>query len=254
VRFAQYIYGVLYLTTLVLSCAIYGAAGNVPNWIVLLLPLSKRLHSIFVLRLFNDCWAVVAVQCAIILFQYGLYDTGMMFFRCGLCFAMLLTLIQTFQYSAALSVKMSILLYLPGLLVVVFLRQGMRATLDKLVILLVTQTMFAIPFLREDPLAYLRSAFDLGRVFLYKWTVNWRLFSEEVFLSKRFAIALLLGHLSVLVAFGLFRWCERDGGVYRVLLRGFRRPMRPASLGLVTADCECPHLGVMIPHIDVLCL
>ena len=81
VRFAQYIYGILYLTTLVLSCAIYGAAGNVPNWIVLLLPLSKRLHSIFVLRLFNDCWAVVAVQCAIILFQYGLYDTGMMFFR-----------------------------------------------------------------------------------------------------------------------------------------------------------------------------
>jgi len=149
------------------------------------------------------------------------------------------TPIQTFQYSAALSVKMSILLYLPGLLVIVFLRQGMRATIDKLVILLVTQTLFAIPFLREDPLAYVRSSFDLGRIFLYKWTVNWRLFSEEVFLSKRLAIALLLGHLSVLVAFGLFRWCERDGGVYRVLLRGFRRPMQPASLGFVTADCEC---------------
>jgi len=38
------------------------------------------------------------------------------------------------------------------------------------------------------------------------------------------------------VAFGLFRWCEHDGGVYRALLRGFQRPMRPASLGLVTAD------------------
>jgi hypothetical protein len=87
-RLAQYIYGLLYLATLTLSCAIYNAAGGVPNWIVLLLPLSKRLHSIYVLRLFNDCWAVVAVQCAILLFQYGLYDTGMLFFRCGLlhCF------------------------------------------------------------------------------------------------------------------------------------------------------------------------
>jgi alpha-1,3-mannosyltransferase len=239
VRLAQYIYGVLYLTTQLLSCAIYGAAGNVPNWIVLLLPLSKRLHSIFVLRLFNDCWAVVAVQCAILLFQYGLYDTGMIFFRCELilqCF----NRISDIYCSAALSVKMSILLYLPGLLVVVFLRQGMRATLDKLVVLLVTQTMFAIPFLREDTVAYLRSAFDFGRVFFYKWTVNWRLFSEEIFLSKRFAIALLIGHLSVLVAFGLFKWCEGNGGVYHVLLRGFRRPTRPASLGLVSADCKYP--------------
>jgi alpha-1,3-mannosyltransferase len=137
---------------------------------------------------------------------------------------------------------MSILLYLPGLLVILFLRQGIRSTFDKLLILLVSQTVFAIPFLREDPAAYMRSAFDLGRVFLYKWTVNWRLFSEEIFLSKRFAIALLIGHLSVLVAFGLFRWCEGDGGAYRVLLRGFRRPTRPASLGIVTADCECPAL------------
>lgn len=145
---------------------------------------------------------------------------------------------------------MSILLYLPGLLVILFLRQGMRAALDKLVILLVTQTMFAIPFLREDPVAYLRSAFDLGRVFLYKWTVNWRLFSEEIFLSKQLAIALLMGHLSVLGAFGLFKWCERDGGVYHVLSRGFRQPMRPASLGTVTADCECSCLGFMIPPTD----
>jgi alpha-1,3-mannosyltransferase len=65
------------------------------------------------------------------------------------------------------------------------------------------------------------------------------MFSEEIFLSKRLAIVLLVGHFSVLVAFGLFRWCERDGGVYQVLLRGFRRPNRPASLGFVTADCEC---------------
>lgn len=81
VRLAQYIYGVLYLTTLLLSCTIYRTAGSIPNWTVLLLPLSKRLHSIFVLRLFNDCWAIAAAQLAILLFQKGFYDSGMMIFR-----------------------------------------------------------------------------------------------------------------------------------------------------------------------------
>jgi len=78
---AQAIYGVLYLGTLVTTCAIYRKAGGIPNWIVLLLPLSKRLHSIYALRLFNDCWAVFAAQLAILLFQYGVVDRGILLFR-----------------------------------------------------------------------------------------------------------------------------------------------------------------------------
>lgn len=104
-------------------------------------------------------------------------------------------------------------------------------------ILLITQVIFAMPFLQEDAWAYLRSAFDLGRVFLYKWTVNWRLLDEETFLGKQLAVSLLIGHFSVLVAFGLFKWSEPDGGVYQVLLRGLRRPFRPAGLAPITADC-----------------
>jgi len=86
VAFAQWIYSVLYIASLFLSCIIYQLAGNVPNWAILLLPLSKRLHSIYVLRLFNDCWAVVAVQASIVAFQRGYFDTGMMLFRCVPCF------------------------------------------------------------------------------------------------------------------------------------------------------------------------
>ena len=78
---AQHIYGMLYIITLVLSCAIYRKAGSVPNWLIIILPLSKRMHSIFVLRLFNDCWAVALVQAAILMFQYGLDDTGVLLFR-----------------------------------------------------------------------------------------------------------------------------------------------------------------------------
>jgi len=134
---------------------------------------------------------------------------------------------------------MSILLYLPGLLVILFKRRGLLSTIGHIVTIVATQILFALPFLREDPWAYAHSAFDLGRVFLYKWTVNWRIFDEETFLSKNLSMALLVGHLGVLIAFGLFKWCEVDGGVQRVISRGLRRPQLPAGLAPVTADCEC---------------
>jgi len=132
---------------------------------------------------------------------------------------------------------MSILLYLPGLSVILFLRKGLWSTLRALATILATQALFATPFLKEDPWAYFRSAFDFGRVFLYKWTVNWRMFDEGTFLSKQLAIGLLIGHFSVLVAFAMFRWCELDGGIYRVVIEGFKRPLRPAGPSMVTADC-----------------
>lgn len=133
---------------------------------------------------------------------------------------------------------MSILLYLPALLVIWFKRKGLASTLGYLITLLATQALFAIPFLREDPVAYARSAFDLGRVFMFKWTVNWRFLGEDTFLSPQLAMSLLVGHITVLVGFGLFKWCKPDGGVYRVLERGFRRPTLPAGLALVTPDCK----------------
>jgi alpha-1,3-mannosyltransferase len=79
-KVAQHIYGSLYLVSLLLSCAIYRKAGSVPNWLILLLPLSKRLHSIFVLRLFNDCWAVVLNQVAILMLQVGFDDAGLLLY------------------------------------------------------------------------------------------------------------------------------------------------------------------------------
>ncbi|PFH52454.1 glycosyltransferase family 58 protein [Amanita thiersii Skay4041] len=217
-RSAQYIYGLLYILSLVLSCAIYWKAGTMPNWVVLLLPLSKRLHSIFVLRLFNDCWAVVLVQLAMLLFQSGLDDTAVLI------------------YSAALSVKMSILLYLPGLLLILFKRRGLASTLRYVLTIAGVQAVIAVPFLEENPWAYIRSAFDLGRVFLYKWTVNWRFVSEEVFLGRQWALGLLVGHLCTLVGFGLFRWCQEDGGAFAVVERGLRRPLSPAGISRVTGD------------------
>jgi len=132
---------------------------------------------------------------------------------------------------------MSILLYLPGLLVILVKRRGLVSTLTSMITLLATQILFAIPFLREDPWAYLRCAFDFDRIFLYKWTVNWRFFDEDTFLSPRLSTALLVGNLTLLVAFGLFKWCEQDGGTSFVIRRALRRPLLPAEIALTTPDC-----------------
>ncbi|KAJ7219162.1 glycosyltransferase family 58 protein, partial [Mycena pura] len=215
---AQQIYCAIYIATLVLTCTIYRLAGGIPNWAVLLLPMSKRLHSIFLLRLFNDCWALAFIQAAIVAYQINYDDVG------------------TLLFSLALSVKMSILLYIPPLLVVLFKRHGLLGTGRHLVTLGASQALLALPFLEEDYWAYLRTAFEFTRVFLYKWTVNWRMVGEDTFLSKQWANALLFGHLTVLIAFGLFIWCKKDGGVWTVLIRGLRAPSLPASFTPVTAD------------------
>lgn len=142
----------------------------------------------------------------------------------------------TLSYSVALSVKMSVLLYLPAFLVVLVKQRGMATTIRLCLMIFSVQGLLAYPFLLEYPAPYVKNAFDFGRIFLYKWTVNWRFVDEDRFLDPRFAKALLVGHASVLVAFGFFRWCRTAGGVTTVLSRAIQRPSRPASPISVTAD------------------
>ncbi|VDM95995.1 unnamed protein product [Thelazia callipaeda] len=56
-----------------------------------------------------------------------------------------------------------------------------------------------------DPFSYFRKSFELNRVFLYKWTVNWRFLSEEMFISHYFHIALFAAHIILLLIAG-FTW------------------------------------------------
>jgi alpha-1,3-mannosyltransferase len=141
---------------------------------------------------------------------------------------------------------MSAILYLPGLLVILFKRHGALGTLRHLGMVVLTQVILAQDFLRENPAAYLTRSFDISRVFLYKWTVNWRFLPEEIFLRRDWALALLIGHLTALIAFGALKWCAPDGGVYNVLRRGLTRPTRPAMLAPVTSDGERQFLSHLL--------
>lgn len=143
------------------------------------------------------------------------------------------------DHSAAVSIKMSALLYLPGILVILVRRKGLLQTLGAVGLLVFSQVAIGWPFIQEYPRPYLKNAFEFSRQFLHKWTVNWRFVPEETFLSSSWARTLLALHLGALVAFG-FRWCRQDGGALAVAGRALRRPSSAPSLVPLSADRTSP--------------
>lgn len=84
-----------------------------------------------------------------------------------------------------------------------------------------------MPFLHVNTVSYLSRAFELTRQFLFRWTVNWRFVGEDMFLSKRFSLALLVVHALLLAIFVAVRWVKPSGsnlpGFIRNLLNGTQR-------------------------------
>jgi len=170
-----------------------------------LLCASRRAHSIFVLRLFNDALAMTFLYLSILAFIYDKWYMGSAFF------------------SIALSVKMNILLFLPGLLVLYVKRFGFLKSFIQIFIIVFIQLIFAIPFLTVNAPGYFERAFNFGRQFTYIWTVNYKFLPESVFIGKPLAYGLLLGHVLVLFYFGFFKWTKEDGGPFRLIFYGTKR-------------------------------
>jgi len=192
ILFAQYIFLALYLATFILVLIIYSHSKKVPPWTVILLCISYRIHSIYVLRLFNDCFAVFFLYLALLA---ALYDHWTL---------------ACFLYSVAVSVKMNILLYVPGLCVLLVKRFDLLTVIPKLVLCAVVQIVLGLPFLLDNPLSYVTRAFNFGRKFLFVWTVNWKFLPEDVFVSSTFAVVLLA---FTLLFWGLFlrrRWLQGE--------------------------------------------
>lgn len=140
------------------------------------------------------------------------------------------------------------MLYLPGIMVVTCKGRGLLATFGHVVTILALQGLLGLPFLREYPREYLAGAFDFSRVFLYKWTANWRFIPEDTFLSKLFAKELLAAHLVILVVFLLTRWFVGLRGPLATIARATRYPTRPPFALPATSECESS------PRIHPCCL
>lgn len=140
--------------------------------------------------------------------------------------------------SGALSVKMSNMLYLPGIMVVTCREKGLLTTIGHVAVIVALQGLIGLPFLREYPWEYLAGAFDFSRMFLYKWTVNWRFVPEEIFTSKPFAKGLLTIHLVILVIFLLRRWFADPRGPFAAIIKAIKYPTKPPVALPMTSDCE----------------
>ena len=132
-------------------------------------------------------------------------------------------------FSLGLSVKMSLLLALPAVGLILFQAVGPAQAVLELSYMGQVQLFLAVPFLRNNVWGYLSRAFDFSRVFLYQWTVNWRFVSEDVFLSQRFAIGLLVTHASLLTLFITTRWSQpaRRRSFKDFALMTFTAPPKP---------------------------
>ncbi|KNC78941.1 hypothetical protein SARC_08648 [Sphaeroforma arctica JP610] len=213
IRTAQYIFAGLYVVLLSLVLAIYIRTKRVPPGVLVIMSFaSYRIHSIFVLRLFNDPVAMLFAYGSFLLFLYDYWDLG--------CFV----------YSLAVSIKMNVLLFAPGLLVLLWRRFGFRDTIPKLLVFCaLPQVILALPFLLTYPKEYMLGAFNLGRVFAYEWTVNWRFLAEETFLDKRLHLVLLALHILSLTVLLLVVWTRPHGGLWTVLTATPSPANRPSS-------------------------
>ncbi|KAI3409430.1 uncharacterized protein J3R85_019324 [Psidium guajava] len=196
---AQILFGILYIINLGIVFFIYVKTDVLPWWALSLLCLSKRVHSLFVLRLFNDCIATMLLHTSMAVLLSQRWNVGLIIF------------------SAAVSIKMNVLLYAPPLLLLMLKALNIFEVVSALACAALVQILLGLPFLLSYPVAYISRAFNLGRIFIHFWSVNFKFVPEPVFVSKEFAVSLLVVHLVLLFTFAHCRWCKHEGGLLNFL-------------------------------------
>jgi len=216
VRAVQWAFGGLYVATQAVVLAIYARARPraMAPWALLLLCASKRMHSLFVLRLFNDCLGMALL--------YGAVLAALANSRRGWTVAALL-------FSLSVSVKMNAMLAAPGLAVLMIEALGLAGALRRIGLCAGVQLLLGAPFLAAAPRAYLRGAFGGFGDLQQLWSVNWKFLSEEAFFSPRLTAALLVAHVGLLLHLGARRWCARGGLSVPAMVRRLLTRAEPAG-------------------------
>jgi alpha-1,3-mannosyltransferase len=228
---ARILFSLLYLLNLGVVCSIYkvavvghqhqplskdkdgglsAASGKVwpassstfPPAAILLLCFSKRIHSIYSLRLFNDTVEVFLAHCSVLLFAKRHWNWGVVLL------------------SAAVSVKMNAVLLLPAVVVILMAHKGLLRSIVSAGLFIGVQLLVAVPFLSANAASYLGTSFNFTRIFKRKWSVNFKWvpcepLDEELqledcsgtFTSPDFSAFLLVLMVTLLLSFFHFQWC-----------------------------------------------
>ncbi|ORC92966.1 putative dolichyl-P-Man:GDP-Man5GlcNAc2-PP-dolichyl alpha-1,3-mannosyltransferase [Trypanosoma theileri] len=188
---AQWLYAGVYVMLFAAVAQLY-VRSHIRGRLLIRLLLSKRIRSLFMLRLFNDCWAMLLLYLAVVTLANGRrWKLGCLL------------------YSMAVSVKMNIFLFAPGLLMVLCKALPWSGVISCLMVCALWQIIAGLPFLLHDPQAYLGKAFELGRVFTYRWSVNFKCIPEELFVSPEFGKVLLALTLISWIILWRRRWSHR---------------------------------------------
>ncbi|KAK6466042.1 Dolichyl-phosphate-mannose-glycolipid alpha-mannosyltransferase [Scheffersomyces coipomensis] len=208
----QVVFSYVLTVTNLLVLIIYTFTDHISPWPLYLLLGSKRLMSIYVLRLFNDCFTTLAMVGVTLFLQQASY-----WHQTSSLASFLLVFLASDLFSIAISIKMNALLYLPGFLVVSYflLEENVLKLIVVLAVIPVVQVLtgwkFLLPLFNDEDAKsirwnYINQAFNFKRKFSYQWTVNWKFNPEVIFSSDNFAASLLFLHLFVILIFTFTRY------------------------------------------------
>ncbi|KAK4056116.1 dolichyl-P-Man:Man(5)GlcNAc(2)-PP-dolichol alpha-1,3-mannosyltransferase [Microbotryomycetes sp. JL221] len=226
-RAAQYIFAALYVVTMGLVFAILRRCNTASIFVFI------RLHSLYVLRMFNDCFAMAIFYVALFVWTTPLKTRRTWW-------------IGTVVFGLALSIKMNLLLFLPGLVYILAISLGLVQMLVHMSTIAIVQFIVGLPFSSSlNSLSlYFNTAFDFHREFLWEWTVNWRWIGQAAFESQEFSGILLIGHFTVLILMGL-NWSDKerarqhDRGFAELVTQTVLKPFEAPVVGQPSADYVC---------------
>ncbi|CAJ1012689.1 putative ALG3 protein [Leishmania naiffi] len=228
IELAQLIYASVYLVTLAMVLRLYSHSGH--TWRVIIpLFVSKRIRSLYVLRLFNDCWAMLFLFAAVTFIAGHPSGAGKRSRQ---------WLIGSICFTIAVSIKMNVLLFAPGMLYVMLRTLPLRRVAWYLFICAVWQVVAGMPFLAHNYKAYLSKSFELDRVFMHRWSLNYQFLDAELFTKPGFGQALLAMTAATWVLLWRMRWAPRTyltDAEARVLHPAIADTRRPNTSSLLHA-------------------
>ncbi|GET93276.1 alpha-1,3-mannosyltransferase, putative [Leishmania tarentolae] len=199
VELAQWLHAGVYLVTLTMVLRLYTSSGLTWKTIIPLF-VSKRIRSLYVLQLSSDCWAMLFLFAAVSFIagrpSRAVTRSRQWFIGC-LC------------YSFAVSIKMDILLFAPGMLYVMLRTLPFWRVVWNLFVCAALQVAVSLPFLVYDYRAYLAKSVKLDCGLIEQWPVNYRFLDADLVRRPEFGQALFAMTVATWILLWRTRWAAR---------------------------------------------